>query len=248
MARGIRAREVLSLRSVNGLLQNAIARTAHVSKHSVQDVLEAARERGVSWEDVEGMSEGDGLSAAVPRQGRRRASARRPQLGPRPPRAREDRPDLERRRVGRKASDQPVAHGVGGLEADAAVPRALAKGQLEDEALGIGHPGLPRELARPQDAPAAHTEGPAAVPAEMALLAVLSLPLLHDHYGPAARAAFDFIGGAGHIIERHHTDHVHDGFDRAAVLDDAEARDVLLEGDYQVFGVHVAPHRRGLRG
>lgn len=58
MARGIRAREVLRLRSVNGLLQNAIARTAHVSKHSVQDVLEAARERGVSWKDVEGMSEG----------------------------------------------------------------------------------------------------------------------------------------------------------------------------------------------
>ena len=57
MARRIRAREVLRLRSVNGLSQNAIARTAHVSKHSVQDVLEAARERGVSWEDVEGMSE-----------------------------------------------------------------------------------------------------------------------------------------------------------------------------------------------
>ena len=49
MARRIRAREVLRLRSVNGLSQNAIARTAHVSKHSVQDVLEAARERGVSW-------------------------------------------------------------------------------------------------------------------------------------------------------------------------------------------------------
>ena len=45
MARRIRAREVLRPRSVNGLSQNAIARTAHVSKHSVQDVLEAARER-----------------------------------------------------------------------------------------------------------------------------------------------------------------------------------------------------------
>ena len=49
MARRIRAREVLRLRSVNGLSQNAIARTAHVSKHSVQDVLEAARGRRVSW-------------------------------------------------------------------------------------------------------------------------------------------------------------------------------------------------------
>lgn len=42
---------------MNDLSQNAIARTARVSKRSVQDVLEAARERGVSWEDVEGMSE-----------------------------------------------------------------------------------------------------------------------------------------------------------------------------------------------
>ena len=47
---------------MNGLPQNAIARTAHVSKHSVQDVLEAARGRGVSWAarllgGVEGMSE-----------------------------------------------------------------------------------------------------------------------------------------------------------------------------------------------
>ena len=57
MARRIRAREVLRLRSVNGLSQNAIARTAHVSKHSVQDVLEAARGRDVFWENVEGMSE-----------------------------------------------------------------------------------------------------------------------------------------------------------------------------------------------
>ena len=45
MARRIRAREVLRPRSVNGLSQNAIARTADVSTHSVQDVLEAARER-----------------------------------------------------------------------------------------------------------------------------------------------------------------------------------------------------------
>lgn len=49
MARRIRAREVLRLRSVKGLSQNAIAHTARVSKHSVQDLLEAARERGVSW-------------------------------------------------------------------------------------------------------------------------------------------------------------------------------------------------------
>ena len=69
MARRIRAREVLRLRSVNGLSQNAIARTAHVSKHSVQDVLEAARERGVSWEDVEGMSEEAAYALLFPGRG-----------------------------------------------------------------------------------------------------------------------------------------------------------------------------------
>ena len=69
MARRIRAREVLRLRSVNGLSKNAIARTAHVSKHSVQDVLEAARERGVSWEDVEGMSEEAAYALLFPGRG-----------------------------------------------------------------------------------------------------------------------------------------------------------------------------------
>lgn len=69
MARRIRAREVLRLSSVNGLSQNAIARTAHVSKHSVQDVLEAARERGVSWEDVEGMSEEAAYALLFPGRG-----------------------------------------------------------------------------------------------------------------------------------------------------------------------------------
>lgn len=81
--------------------------------------------------------------------------------------------DLERGGVGRDALDQPVAHGVGGLEADTAAPRAFAQGQHEHEALGVGHPGLLREPARPQDVPAAHVEGPAAIPAEVALLAVL---------------------------------------------------------------------------
>lgn len=69
MARRIRAREVLRLRSVKGLSQNAIARTARVSKHSVQDVLEAARERGVSWEDVEGMSEDAAYALLFPGRG-----------------------------------------------------------------------------------------------------------------------------------------------------------------------------------
>ena len=69
MARRFRAREVLRQRSVNGLSQSAIARTAHVSKHSVQDVLEAARERGVSWEDFKGMSEGAAYALLFPGRG-----------------------------------------------------------------------------------------------------------------------------------------------------------------------------------
>lgn len=96
-----------------------------------------------------------------------------------------------------------------------AAPRAFAQGQHEHEALSMGHPGLPRELARPQDALAAHAEGPAAVPAEVALFAVLRPALLHDRDGPAARAAHDFIGGAGRIIEHRRANDAPDGFDRS---------------------------------
>ncbi len=134
-----------------------------------------------------------------------------------------------------------MAHGVGGLEADVATSRAFAQGQHEHEAFGIGHPRLLRQLARSQDALAAHSEGPAAVPAEVALLAVLWFALLHDCDGPAARAAFDFIGGAGRIIEHHRANNVPDGFDCAAALGFAEVRHVLLEGDDQVLGVNDAP-------
>ena len=157
-------------------------------------------------------------------------------------------PGPEPGRVCREARDQPVAHGAGGLEADAAACRAPAQGQNENEALGVGHPGLLREPARPQDALAAHAEGPAAAPAEVALLAVRGLPLLHDRGGPAARAAFDFIGGVGRVVERRRADHVPDGFDRAAALRPAQLRHVPLEGDYQVFGVHTAPIAARLQG
>ena len=150
-------------------------------------------------------------------------------------------PGPERGRVGREALDEPVAHGPGGLEADMAAPRALAQGQHEDEALGIGHPGLPREPARSQDAPAAHAEGPAAAPAEVALPAVPRFALLHDRDGPASRAALDFIGGAGRIVERRSADHVSDGLDRAPALGPAEVCHVPLEVEDQVFGVHAAP-------
>lgn len=150
-------------------------------------------------------------------------------------------PGPERGGVGREALDRPVAHGVGGLEADAAAPRALAQGQHEHEAPGVGRPGLLREPARPQDALAAHAEGPTAAPAEVALLAVLRFALLHDRGGPAARTAFDFAGGAGRVVERRRANHVPDGLDSAAALRPAQLRHVPLKGDYQVFGVHAAP-------
>lgn len=56
MARRIGTKEVMRLRSVNGLRRTR-SPDAHVSKCSAQDVLEAARERGVSCEDIEGMTE-----------------------------------------------------------------------------------------------------------------------------------------------------------------------------------------------
>lgn len=92
-----------------------------------------------------------------------------------------------------------------------------------------------------QDALAAHSEGPAAAPAEVALLAVPGLPLLHDRGGPAARAGFDFVGGAGGVVVHRRADHVPDGFDCAAALGPAQLRHVPFEGDHQVFGVHAAP-------
>ena len=128
--------------------------------------------------------------------------------------------------------------------ADAA-PAGTVRELPRDRALGgagIGrHEGLLREPARPQDTLAAHAEGPAAAPAEVALLAVLRFALLHDRGGPAARAAFDFAGGAGRVVERRRADHVPDGLDSAAALGLAGVRHALLEVEDQVFGVHAAP-------
>ena len=60
-------------------------------------------------------------------------------------------PNMERGRIFLQALDEPVAHGVGGLEADTAAIGALAEREHEDEALGIGHPGLAGQLARAED-------------------------------------------------------------------------------------------------
>ena len=58
MARRIRAREALRLRA-SGLSQNAIARAAHMSKHSVREVLDAAEDSGLTWDDAEGMTDSE---------------------------------------------------------------------------------------------------------------------------------------------------------------------------------------------
>ena len=82
-------------------------------------------------------------------------------------------PDVELGRVSVQALDEPVAHGVGGLEADAAAIGALAEREHEDEALGIGHPSFAWQLARAEDPVGGAGERPAAVAAEVALLTVL---------------------------------------------------------------------------
>lgn len=72
MARRIPAREVLRLRSSN-LSLNAIAAALHASKASVSDVLRAAAEHDVTWEEAERMSAGEVYARLFPE---------REQLGP----------------------------------------------------------------------------------------------------------------------------------------------------------------------
>ena len=60
-------------------------------------------------------------------------------------------PDAELGRIFLQTLDEPVAHGVGGLEADAAAIGALAEREHEDEALGVGHPSLAGQPARAED-------------------------------------------------------------------------------------------------
>lgn len=58
MARRIRAREALRLRA-SGLSQKAIARAAHMSKHSVREVLDVAEDSNLTWDDAEGMTDSE---------------------------------------------------------------------------------------------------------------------------------------------------------------------------------------------
>lgn len=69
MARRIPAREVLRLRSSN-LSLNAIAAALHASKASVSDVLRAAAEHDVAWEEAELMSAGEVYARLFPERER----------------------------------------------------------------------------------------------------------------------------------------------------------------------------------
>lgn len=150
-------------------------------------------------------------------------------------------PGPEPGRVCQEAHDQPVAHGAGGLEADAAACRAPAQGQNEDEALDVGRPSLAWQSARAEDPVGGAGERPAAVAAEAALPTVPELALLDDNDRAAAGAAIDLVGEADRVVERRRAYHVPDGLDRAAALDLAEVRHILLEVEDQVFGVYAAP-------
>ena len=65
MARRIPVRGILRLRA-SGLSGNAIARTQSVSKTSVMDTFHAADEKGVSWDDVEPMTDADAYALLFP--------------------------------------------------------------------------------------------------------------------------------------------------------------------------------------
>ena len=70
MARRIPVREMLRLRA-SGLSATAIARAQPVSKTSVVDTFHAADEKGVAWEDVEGMSDAEAYVSNRPLQSMR---------------------------------------------------------------------------------------------------------------------------------------------------------------------------------
>lgn len=65
MARRIPVKDILRLRA-SGLSGNAIARSQGVSKTSVVDTLRAAGEKGVAWEDVEGMPDAEAYALLFP--------------------------------------------------------------------------------------------------------------------------------------------------------------------------------------
>ena len=132
-----------------------------------------------------------------------------------------------------------MTHGIGALETHIAAPCAFTERQHEHETLGAGYPSLARELARPQNALAAHAERPVTAAAEVALLAVLGLVILDVSPGAASQAALDLVAATRGIGEERRTNHVPRGVDGAQPLLPAELCHVLFEVDDQVFCVRM---------
>lgn len=147
-------------------------------------------------------------------------------------------PHMELGRVFLQALDEPVAHGPGGLEADAAAAGALAQREHEGEALGVGHPGLARKPAPPEHPAGGAGERPAAAPAEVALLAVPGLALLDDSDRAATGAALYLIAISRRIVEHGGADDVAHRLDCAAALGLAELRKTYLQVENQVACIH----------
>lgn len=56
MAKKINVKLILELKA-SGLSRNQIAATRHMSKHSVSDVINIAREKSITYEDVKHLSD-----------------------------------------------------------------------------------------------------------------------------------------------------------------------------------------------
>lgn len=65
MARKIKAKLILQLHA-GGMSQNRIAKTQKISTHSVSDVLHAADELGITWEDVESKTDTQAYAMVFP--------------------------------------------------------------------------------------------------------------------------------------------------------------------------------------
>ena len=65
MARKIKAKLIMELRE-RGLSRRSIARTRHMSMDSVCDVFDIADERGITWAQVEGMSDDEAYRLFYP--------------------------------------------------------------------------------------------------------------------------------------------------------------------------------------
>lgn len=77
MANKARAKLILEL-AAEGVSANEICRTRGMSKHTVKNVLDAAREKGITWEDAQGMSDSEVLEALWPERAEAARAVREP--------------------------------------------------------------------------------------------------------------------------------------------------------------------------